>query len=117
MISYATVGGGIGAHVDNYDVFLIQGRGQREWSIENAFLTQEEELKREVKGAQTRLLEDFRADQKWLLAPGDMLYLPPRVPHMGVSCSSDCTTVSIGFRAPSYRSLMVAFVLICVALS
>ena len=45
MISYATAGGGIGAHVDNYDVFLIQGRGEREWSIENAFLSASDELR------------------------------------------------------------------------
>ncbi len=118
MISYATPGGGIGAHVDNYDVFLIQGKGEREWSIENSFLTNEDELAREVKGAQTRLLTRFKPDQSWLLQEGDMLYLPPRVPHCGVSASScgsgssssiDCTTVSMGFRAPSFRSMMVAF--------
>ena len=26
MVSYAAPGGGIGAHVDSYDVFLVQGR-------------------------------------------------------------------------------------------
>lgn len=109
MISYATAGGGIGAHVDNYDVFLIQGRGEREWSIENTFLSNSDELAREVKGAQTRLLTGFEADHSWRLKPGDMLYLPPRIPHRGVSCGQDCTTVSMGFRAPSYRSMMVAF--------
>lgn len=109
MISYATAGGGIGAHVDNYDVFLIQGRGEREWSIENAFLSASDELAREVKGAPTRLLTGFEADQSWRLKPGDMLYLPPRIPHRGVSCGMDCTTVSMGFRAPSHRSMMVAF--------
>ena len=29
MISYAATGGGVGPHVDNYDVFLLQGRGRR----------------------------------------------------------------------------------------
>jgi 50S ribosomal protein L16 3-hydroxylase len=33
MISYATTGGGVGPHVDSYDVFLLQGSGQRQWSI------------------------------------------------------------------------------------
>ena len=34
MVSYAGErGGGIGAHVDSYDVFLVQGLGRREWSI------------------------------------------------------------------------------------
>ena len=33
MVSYATDGGGVGPHVDQYDVFLVQGKGRREWSI------------------------------------------------------------------------------------
>jgi len=85
MISFATPGGGIGAHVDNYDVFLVQGRGTREWSIENSFLSSEEEQRREVPNIDTRLLRDFRADQSWTLQPGDVLYLPPRVPHRGTA--------------------------------
>lgn len=83
MVSYARQGGGIGAHVDNYDVFLLQGRGTRRWSIENNFLSAEEEKNREVPNVQTRLLRDFRTDQSWELSPGDVLYLPPRIPHQG----------------------------------
>ena len=33
MISYATDGGGVGAHFDSYDVFLLQVHGQRRWRI------------------------------------------------------------------------------------
>lgn len=55
MISYAKEGGGIGGHVDNYDVFLLQGMGQRVWSIENAFLTDEQEKAREIPNTDTRL--------------------------------------------------------------
>lgn len=109
MISYAAPGGGIGAHVDNYDVFLIQGKGRREWAIENSFVSGEEEAIREVPNVDTRLLRDFKADQKWVLETGDMLYLPPRIPHRGVSLGDDCVTISLGFRAPSYRSIMTAF--------
>lgn len=100
MISYSMPGGGIGAHVDNYDVFLIQGRsvnifppfvavsnifdsGQREWSIEHSFLSEREEKSREIPRAAVRLLRNFRSDQSWILSPGDMLYLPPRIPHRG----------------------------------
>ena len=111
MISYASPGGGIGAHVDNYDVFLLQGRGTREWSIERAFLSLEQEQAREVKNSQTRLLRDFGtggAVQTWTLQPGDVLYLPPRIPHRGTALGGGCTTVSFGFRAPAYRSLLTA---------
>ena len=108
MISYASPGGGIGAHVDNYDVFLLQGRGTREWSIENTFLTQDEERRREVPNIDTRLLRDFCNDQSFVLQPGDVLYLPPRVPHRGTAIGGGCTTVSLGFRAPSMRSMLTA---------
>mgnify|MGYP001945728082 CR=1 FL=1 len=108
MVSYSKPGGGIGAHVDNYDVFLVQGGGRRRWSIENVFLTHDEEHQRERIGCETRLLERFRADESWELEAGDMLYLPARVPHEGVALSDDCVTVSMGFRAPSFRSLITA---------
>ena len=31
MVSYAAPGGGVGPHVDSYDVFLLQGSGRRRW--------------------------------------------------------------------------------------
>ena len=31
MVSYASPGGGVGAHIDSYDVFLLQGFGRRRW--------------------------------------------------------------------------------------
>ncbi len=31
MISYSTPKGGVGPHMDNYDVFIIQGLGKRHW--------------------------------------------------------------------------------------
>src|SRR5262249_22058657 len=33
MISYAADGGSVGAHVDQYDVFLLQAAGTRRWRI------------------------------------------------------------------------------------
>src|SRR5690242_3037957 len=33
MASYAADGGGVGPHVDSYDVFLVQGLGERRWRI------------------------------------------------------------------------------------
>lgn len=61
--------------------FICSGR--REWSIENSFLSKEDEKQRAVPRVDTKLLKDFRADQTWELETGDMLYLPPRVPHRG----------------------------------
>ncbi len=63
--------------------FLIYLRGRRRWSIENSFLSEKEEKDRLVKGQDTKLINGFREDQKWDLETGDMLYLPPRIPHQG----------------------------------
>jgi 50S ribosomal protein L16 3-hydroxylase len=56
MVSYATPGGGVGPHIDRYDVFLVQGPGRRLWRVEG---------------------------KRYLAHPGDLLYLPPGVGHGG----------------------------------
>ena len=94
MVSYAPDGGGVGPHFDSYDVFLLQGLGQRLWRI-----SEQEDLSL-VEGAPLRILKNFNIEQEWLLSPGDMLYLPPHVAHWGIAVG-DCMTYSIGFRAPS----------------
>jgi 50S ribosomal protein L16 3-hydroxylase len=105
MVSYATDGGGVGPHFDQYDVFLIQGHGQRRWRVgqlcdDNSALLPNDEL---------RLLADFQATDEWLLEPGDILYVPPRIAHDGVAVGDDCMTYSIGFRAPSRHELITSF--------
>jgi 50S ribosomal protein L16 3-hydroxylase len=100
MVSLANSGGGVGPHVDSYDVFLLQGNGQREWQISS---------QRDVSihdGLPLKILQRFRATQKWTLETGDMLYLPPGVAHHGIAKSDDCVTWSIGFRAPSHREIL-----------
>ena len=109
QVSYAPTGGGIGPHVDNYDVFLVQGRGLRRWSIENKKLSVEEEHSRLVRNSEVRTLDTFDADFSWILEPGDMLYLPPRVPHEGISIDDQCMTYSVGFRAPRLDELITEF--------
>jgi len=81
MVSYATPGGGVGPHIDRYDVFLLQGPGRRLWRVEN---------------------------KRYLANPGDLLYLPPGVRHDGVALDR-CFTYSIGFRAPRGTELGAAF--------
>ena len=105
MVSYAPDQGGVGAHVDNYDVFLLQGMGHRRWQIMNTPV--EEEII--LPDLDIRILQRFRPDEDWVLSPGDMLYLPPRIPHKGVA-EKDCMTFSIGFRAPSHRDILSNFI-------
>lgn len=102
MVSYAPDGGGVGPHFDSYDVFLLQGQGQRLWRI-----SEQQDL-RLVDGAPLRILENFHTEQEWLLEPGDMLYLPPQIAHWGIAVG-DCMTYSIGFRAPAAQELVTEF--------
>ncbi len=103
MVSYAPAGGGVGPHIDSYDVFLLQGAGKRRWAI-----SQQDDL-RLIPDAPLRILSHFVSEQEWVLEPGDMLYLPPNVAHWGVAEDDDCMTYSIGFRAPAARELAVEF--------
>lgn len=102
MVSYAPKGGGVGPHFDPYDVFLLQGMGHRRWQIS----TQTDRTL--IEGAPLRILKDFKIEQEWVLAPGDMLYLPPQCAHNGIA-EDDCMTYSIGFRTPAYQELAEQF--------
>ncbi|WP_112487381.1 JmjC domain-containing protein [Thiomonas sp. X19] len=99
MISWASDGGGVGPHVDAYDVFLLQAEGQRRWRI-GPVRTPRFEPDQPLK-----LLVDFVPDTDHLLDPGDMLYLPPGWGHDGVAIGP-CMTYSIGFRAPPADELL-----------
>ena len=104
MVSYAAPGGSVGPHIDHYDVFLIQGVGRREWQIGNKPLDEE----RFIPGLDVKILEEFAPDEKIILEPGDILYLPPRVAHHGVAME-DATTLSVGFRSPHHMELLDGF--------
>jgi 50S ribosomal protein L16 3-hydroxylase len=102
MVSWASPGGGVGPHVDSYDVFLLQVMGRRRWRIGPVPRGREPPW---VEGAPLKLLRHFEPTQEWLLEPGDMLYLPPQWAHDGVAEGGDCMTCSVGFRAPAAAEL------------
>jgi 50S ribosomal protein L16 3-hydroxylase len=102
MVSYAVPGGSVGPHVDSYDVFLVQGQGTRRWRISRPGDA------RLVPGLDLRILARFEPEEEWVLEPGDMLYLPPGIPHHGIA-ESECLTWSVGFRAPSDQEFAVGF--------
>lgn len=102
MISFATPGGSVGAHVDQYDVFLLQAQGRRRWQID-ARADAPRGFREDV---ELKLLERFAPTHEWVLEPGDMLYLPPGVPHHGEAVDA-CMTFSIGMRAPAQAELLV----------
>ena len=101
MISFAAPGGSVGPHVDQYDVFLLQAQGRRRWQIDV-----DPDARRDFReDAELKLLKEFAPSHEWVLEPGDMLYLPPGVPHHGEAVDA-CLTFSVGMRAPSHAELL-----------
>jgi len=98
MVSYASDGGGVGPHLDSYDVFLLQLQGRRRWRIGRLADPQLQP------GVPLKILTNFVPEHEWLLEPGDMLYLPPGWAHDGIA-DGECMTCSIGFRVPARDEL------------
>ncbi|WP_231757401.1 cupin domain-containing protein [Microbulbifer elongatus] len=101
MISYAADQGSVGPHYDFYDVFLLQAEGVRHWQLG----PKADADSPRVEGTPLNILANFAAEASWKLEPGDMLYLPPQFSHWGIA-EGGCTTISVGFRAPSARTLL-----------
>jgi 50S ribosomal protein L16 3-hydroxylase len=99
MISWASEGGGVGPHVDSYDVFLLQAQGRRRWRIGR------QKNPSFVADAPLQILRRFTAKMEYVLEPGDMLYLPPGWAHEGTAHGGECMTCSIGFHAPQRAGL------------
>lgn len=104
MISFAVPGGSVGPHYDNYDVFLLQAEGQRKWKVGQMCDAQSPLLDH----PDLRILDGFEQTDEWILEPGDMLYLPPRLAHWGIA-ETECMTWSVGFRAPSTAEVVTHY--------
>jgi 50S ribosomal protein L16 3-hydroxylase len=104
MVSYAAKGGGVGPHLDSYDVFLVQGMGERRWR----WSTRPAKDVRWKPGVDLRILERPRFDREEVLSRGDMLYLPPGFAHEGTAVTP-CLTYSVGFRAPNVGEMRASF--------
>jgi 50S ribosomal protein L16 3-hydroxylase len=114
MVSVAAPGGSVGPHYDEYDVFLLQARGKRRWQIATQF------DHRLLEDCELKVLASFTPEREWVLAPGDLLYLPPGIAHHGIALgpaddcgeaiesATTCMTWSIGMRAPSQADLLQA---------
>ena len=104
MASYAPKGGSVGPHFDFYDVFLVQAYGERKWKLgqwcDNTTPTRDD--------TQLSILKHFEDSEEWILQPGDILYVPPKLAHFGVA-ENDCITLSVGFRAPRKLELLSNF--------
>jgi 50S ribosomal protein L16 3-hydroxylase len=101
MMSFAPEGGSVGPHYDQYDVFLIQGIGNRRWQLGQVC----DETTPRIEGTPLRIIKDIDVNFDEVLGPGDLLYVPPGLSHYGVA-QNDCTTYSFGFRAPVLAHLL-----------
>jgi len=100
MVSYAVDGGSVGPHFDRYDVFLLQGEGQRLWRVGQYC----DESTPRLEHDSLHLLANFETVEEYVLNPGDALYIPPGYAHWGIA-QGECTTFSLGFRAPTLADL------------
>lgn len=104
MISYSTPKGGVGPHLDQYDVFIIQGEGKRHWRVGLPDPT----LKQFAQNKKLLQVEQFEAVIDCILEPGDILYIPPGCPHEGYAIEN-ALNYSVGFRAPNQQDFFSSF--------
>ncbi len=105
IVSYAPMHGSAGPHIDQHDIFLLQGLGRHRWMIN----PQPVDADNLLANTDLKIMQNFQASEEWILEPGDMLYLPPGVARYGVALD-ECMTFSIGFRVPSHAELLSAFI-------
>lgn len=103
MVSFSTPGGGVGPHIDQYGVFIIQGAGSRRWRV-----GARQSLREFSAHGALRHCDDFEAVIDEVLQPGDMIYIPPGCPHEGYA-ETPALNYSIGFRAPDAKDLFSGF--------
>jgi len=100
MISFSSEGAGVGPHTDEYDVFIIQGKGSRRWQVGLPG-----DYAESIPHPLLKQIDGFKPIIDEVLLPGDVVYIPPKHPHNGVALS-DCMNYSIGFRAPTSLELL-----------
>jgi len=102
MVSYSTINGTVGAHIDQYDVFLVQVSGRRRWQVGEPRV----QVETSQSASGITLVDDFIPVMDEFLEPGDILYIPPNTVHHGVSIT-DGITLSVGYRAPALSEMMM----------
>ncbi|WDE02861.1 cupin domain-containing protein [Thalassomonas viridans] len=104
MVSFSTPGGGVGPHLDQYDVFIIQGQGKRRWQVG----LPDNNLTQLLPHPDLKQVSDFTPVIDEITEPGDLLYIPPNHPHNGIAIDNSLN-YSVGFQAPNNQELWSAF--------
>ena len=105
MVCFSAPEGGVGPHIDQYDVFIIQGSGKRRWRVGDIDKGQ---YKESIQAGALRQIEGFDPIIDDVLEPGDILYIPPSFPHEGNTLEPSMS-YSIGFRSPKEQELLSNF--------
>ncbi len=99
MTTLSNKGSSVGAHIDNYNVFILQLQGTREWKLQYspkpAF----------IEDLEVKILKEFQEDESIILEPGDMIYIPPHVAHHGISLT-DSLSISLGFKSLEHDKII-----------
>lgn len=100
MVSFSNENAGVGPHLDQYDVFIIQGKGSRRWQVglpgDFETISPHKDLSQ---------ITGFKPVIDQVLLPGDIIYIPANHPHNGMALE-DCLNYSVGFRAPSQQEML-----------
>jgi len=104
MVSFSTPNGGVGAHLDQYDVFIVQGEGKRRWQVG----APDSSLSQLLPHPDLKQVSAFTPIIDEITQAGDLLYIPPNHPHNGVSIENSIN-FSIGFQAPNNQELWSSF--------
>ena len=102
MVSYGLPGGGVGPHIDLYDVFICQGSGSRRWRV-----GKKEGNTEFVAHPALLHVEQFEPILDIELNTGDILYLPSGYPHDGISLEPSMS-FSVGYRTASSKEMFSA---------
>lgn len=102
MVSFSCENGGVGPHLDQYDVFIIQGAGSRHWRVGERQSMQECQPAADL----CQVEGEFKAVIDEHLKAGDVLYIPAGCPHDGIALEPSLN-YSVGFRAPSKAELLL----------
>lgn len=103
MVSFSVPGGGVGPHLDQYDVFIVQGQGKRRWRV-----GLEQDTEAHIPHPDLSQVKHFEPVIDEILEPGDFIYIPPGCPHDGIAMEASMN-YSVGFRAPSQKDLLSSF--------
>jgi 50S ribosomal protein L16 3-hydroxylase len=100
MVSFSNNDAGVGPHLDQYDVFIIQGKGSRRWQVGLPGDFDTINIHKDLSQ-----ISGFEPIIDQVLETGDIIYIPANHPHNGVALE-ECLNYSVGFRAPSQQEML-----------